>query len=128
MKITDELLRQAIKMSGYYNYEASSITLDDSIDISIDEQVSILLARELKKYRPDLFQERNKDILYMVCNNFGDLLNCRYSLPSEDLTSLMENEKPFDDSYIVTYSLSEKKILSKLYKGDGTRWVFVGRR
>lgn len=116
----DELLINAINESGYYDYCGVSICLDVDDGIEFQKQVSILLARELEKFRPDLFKERNRDLVYVVCNGKSN-----YSLPSSDLTSLMETEKPYDDSYIGVYSLSERKIISKLYKGDGTKWVII---
>lgn len=116
----DELLINAINESGYYDYCGVSIHLDMDDGIEFQKQVSILLARELEKFRPDLFKERNHDLVYIVCNGTNN-----YSLPSSDLTSLMESEKPYDDSYIGVFSLSERIIISKLYKGDGTKWVLI---
>ena len=114
----DDILREAINLSGYYKIgDDVPVCLDDTIDISFDEQVSIVLARELKKFRPDLFKEKNKDVVYIICN--GD----SYQLPSIDLTDLLQTQKPFSDAKILTYSLSEKKILKCIYKGDGTKWV-----
>lgn len=116
----DELLIKAIEESGYYDYSDVSVRLDMDDGIDFQKQVSILLARELEKFRPDLFQERNRDLVYVVCNG-----KYNYSLPSSDLTNLMETEKPYDDSFIGVFSLSERKLISKLYKGDGTRWVLI---
>ena len=114
----DMLLKEAILNSGYYENVGVSVVLDAEDAIEFQTQVSILLARELEKFRPDLFEAKYKDCVYVVCNG-----NSNYSLPTQDLTSLMENEKPYTDSFIAVYSLSERKILSKLYKGDGTKWV-----
>ena len=114
----DMLLKQAILNSGYYENAGVSVVLDAEDEIEFQTQVSILLARELEKYRPDLFEVKYKDCVYVVCNGKSN-----YSLPTQDLTSLMENEKPYTDSFIAVYSLSERKIISKLYKGDGTKWV-----
>lgn len=114
----DDLLKSAIADSGYYEYPGVPINLDAEDDIAYQKQVSILLARELEKFRPDLFEEKDFDCVYVVCNGKSN-----YSLPTQDLTSLMENEKPYTDSFIAVYSLSERKIISKLYKGDGTKWV-----
>ena len=116
----DMLLKQAILNSGYYEYVGVSVVLDAEDTIEFQTQVSILLARELEKFRPDLFEAKYKDCVYVVCNG-----KANYSLPSSDLTSLMETEKPYDDSIIGVFSLSERKIISKLYKGDGTKWVLI---
>lgn len=116
----DMLLKQAILNSGYYENVGVSVVLDVEDTIEFQTQVSILLARELEKFRPDLFEAKYKDCVYVVCNGKSN-----YSLPSSDLTSLMETEKPYDDSYIGVFSLSERKIISKLYKGDGTKWVII---
>jgi len=116
----DELLINAIKESGYYDYAGVPVRLDMEDGIEFQKQVSILLARELEKFRPDLFSEKNRDLVYIVCNG-----KYNYSLPSSDLTSLMETEKPYDDSFIGVFSLSERKLISKLYKGDGTKWVLI---
>ena len=116
----DELLIKAINESGYYEYINVPVCLDMEDGIEFQKQVSILLARELEKFRPDLFKEINRDLVYVVCNGKNN-----YSLPSSDLTSLMETEKPYDDSVIGVFSLSERKIISKLYKGDGTKWVLI---
>ena len=116
----DMLLKQAILNSGYYENVGVSVVLDAEDTIEFQTQVSILLARELEKFRPDLFDAKYKDCVYVVCNGKSN-----YSLPSSDLTSLMETEKPYDDSYIGVFSLSERKIISKLYKGDGTKWVII---
>lgn len=116
----DMLLKQAILNSGYYENVGVSVVLDAEDAIEFQTQVSILLARELEKFRPDLFEAKYKDCVYVVCNGKSN-----YSLPSSDLTSLMETEKPYDDSYIGVFSLSERKIISKLYKGDGTKWVII---
>ena len=114
----DDLLREAIEQAGYYNAKDIAITLDDNCDLSYGEQVCLLLAREVARNRPDLLNCHNDDLLYVRCDNAG---NC--SLPSNDLTSLLEMEKPFDDCFIGVYSLSERKIINKLYKGNGTKWV-----
>ena len=80
----------------------------------------LLLAREVARSRPDLLDaEPNKDLVYVVNNGGGD----DYSLPSSDLTALLENEKPYDHAVIGVYSLSEMKLVHKLYKGNGTKWV-----
>lgn len=121
----DELLIKAINESGYYDYSGVPIRLDIDDGIEFQTQVSILLARELEKFRPDLFEAKYKDCVYVICNGEG---HSNYTLPSLDLTSLMESQKPYDDAYIAVYSLSERKIISKLYKGDGTKWVFIPQR
>lgn len=116
----DELLREAIEQAGYYISKGITVTLDDTCDLSYAEQVALLLAREVARNRPDLLNEFDKDLVYVVNNGGGD----NYSLPSSDLTALLENEKPYDDAVIGVYSLSERKLVQKLYKGDGTKWVF----
>lgn len=118
----DNLLKTAIEYSGFYMRKDVDVTLDDSCDLSFDEQVELLLARELVKFRPDLMTKQDKDIVYIVCD--GDK---NYSLPSNDLTSLLEEEKPYDDAVIAVYSLTDKKIVNKLYKGDGTKWISYRR-
>lgn len=117
----DDLLREAIEQAGYYISKDIAVTLDDNCDLSYAEQVALLLAREVARSRPDLLDaEPNKDLVYVVNNGGGD----NYSLLSSDLTALLENEKPYDDAVIGVYSLSERKLVQKLYKGDGTKWVF----
>ena len=117
----DEVLKEAIAAAGYYEYEDVDCNLRND-DLPYGLQVSLVLARALKTIRPDLFEERNSDLVYVICNGEG---HSNYTLPSLDLTSLMESQKPYDDAYIAVYSLSERKILSKLYKGDGTKWVLM---
>ena len=114
----DEILKEAIESSGYYLFlkEPFDLTLRNE-NMNYMDQVALVLAREVVKFRPDLLQEKNQDIVYVVSSESG------YSLPSSDLTSLLENEKPFDDAIISTYSLSERKLVKKLYKGDGVKWI-----
>ena len=114
----DEILKEAIESSGYYQFlkEPFDLTLRNE-NMNYMDQVALVLAREVVKFRPDLLQERNQDIVYVVSSESG------YSLPSSDLTSLLETEKPFDDAVISTYSLSERKLIKKLYKGDGVKWI-----
>lgn len=114
----DEILKEAIESSGYYLFlkEPFDLTLRNE-NMNYMDQVALVLAREVVKFRPDLLQEKNQDIVYVVSSESG------YSLPSSDLTSLLENEKPFDDAIISTYSLSERKLIKKLYKGDGVKWI-----
>ena len=50
----DMLLKEAILNSGYYENVGVSVVLDAEDAIEFQTQVSILLARELEKYRPDL--------------------------------------------------------------------------
>ena len=118
----DEILREAIAASGYYDCKDIDCNLRND-DLPYSLQVSLILARALKTFRPDLFEKVDRDLVYIVCTN-----DMRYSLPSPDLTSLMENEKPYSDSFIAVYSLSERKILSKIYKGDGTQWILMQHR
>lgn len=116
----DDLLREAIEQAGYYISKDITVTLDDNCDLSYAEQVALLLAREVARSRPDLLEdEPNKDLVYVVNNEGKD----NYSLPSSDLTALLENEKPYDDAVIGIYSLSERKLVRKLYRGNGTKWV-----
>lgn len=116
----DDLLREAIEQAGYYISKDIAVTLDDNCDLSYAEQVALLLAREVARSRPDLLDaEPNKDLVYVVNNGSED----NYSLPSSDLTALLENEKPYDDAVIGVYSLSERKLVRKLYKGNGTKWA-----
>lgn len=112
----DEILREAIVGSGYYEFKDVAFDFGNE-DMDYRVQVSIILAREVVKFRPDLLEERNKDIVYLVYDND------RYGLPGTDLTDMLEKEPPYDGAEIVTYSLSERKILKCLYKGDGTKWV-----
>lgn len=116
----DDLLREAIEQAGYYILKDITVTLDDNCDLSYAEQVALLLAREVARSRPDLLEdEPNKDLVYVVNNEGKD----NYSLPSSDLTALLENEKPYDDAVIGVYSLSERKLVRKLYRGNGTKWI-----
>lgn len=116
----DDLLREAIEQAGYYISKDIAVTLDDNCDLSYAEQVALLLAREVARSRPDLLEdESNKDLVYVVNTEGKD----NYSLPSSDLTALLENEKPYDDAVIGVYSLSERKLVRKLYRGNGTKWV-----
>ena len=93
----DDLLREAIERTGYYILKDITVTLDDNCDLSYAEQVALLLAREVARSRPDLLNaEPNKDLVYVVNNGGGD----NYSLPSLDLTALLENEKPYEDAEI----------------------------
>ena len=117
----DDVLREAIESSGYYHLENVSGDLrDDGAPYSV--QVSLVLARELVKFRPDLLNNIDADVVFIICNGKEN-----YSLPSLDLTMLMESQKPYDDAIIGTYSLSKRKLIKKLYKGDGTKWVPYGR-
>lgn len=119
MRTKDDLLREAIEQSGYYQHKNEIVTLDENCDLRYEQQICILLAREVVKSRPDLLNAPEKDLVYVVNNGGGD----NYSLPSSDLTLLLENEKPYDDAVIGVYSLSERKLVHKLYKGNGTNWV-----
>lgn len=119
MKTKDDMLREAVEASGYYHYRTEIVTLDDNCDLRYDQQVCLLLAREVVRSRPDLLNAPEKDLVYIVNNGSGD----NYSLPSSDLTALLENEKPYDDAVIGVYSLSERKLVRKLYKGNGTNWI-----
>lgn len=114
----DEILKEAIESSGYYLFlkEPFDLTLRNE-NMNYMDQVALVLAHEVVRFRPDLLKERNQDIVYVVSSESG------YSLPSSDLTSLLETEKPFDDAIISTYSLSERKLIKKLYKGDGVKWI-----
>ena len=114
----DEILREAVESSGYYSFlkEPFDLTLRNE-NMNYLEQVALVLAREVAKFRPDLISEPNQDIVYVVSSESG------YSLPSSDLTSLLENEKPFDDAIISSYSLSERKLIKKLFKGNGVIWI-----
>lgn len=115
MENMDEILKEAIESSGFYNTKDPCTLRDENMNYM--DQVALVLAREVVKFRPDLLQEKNQDIVYVVSSESG------YSLPSSDLTSLLETEKPFDDAIISTYSLSERKLIKKLYKGDGVKWI-----
>lgn len=112
----DEVLREAIESAGFYAYKNYPCDLRDD-NMNYLEQVALVLAREVAKFRPDLISEPNQDIVYVVSSESG------YSLPSSDLTSLLENEKPFDDAIISSYSLSERKLIKKLFKGNGVIWI-----
>lgn len=113
----DEVLKEAIESSGYYQYENISCDLRDD-NMSYKDQVALVLAREVVKFRPDLLNNVSKDVVYIVCNGSSN-----YGLPSTDLTELLENESPYDDAFIATYSLSERKLLKKLFSGNGFRWI-----
>ena len=115
MENMDEVLKEAIESSGFYNIKDPCTLRDENMNYM--NQVALVLAREVVKFRPDLLQERNQDIVYVVSSESG------YSLPSSDLTSLLEIEKPFDDAFISTYSLSERKLIKKLYEGNGVKWI-----
>ena len=114
----DEILKEAIESSGYYSFlmEPFDLTLRNE-NMNYMDQVALVLAHEVVRFRPDLLKEKNQDVVYVVSSESG------YSLPSSDLTSLLETEKPFDDAVISTYSLSERKLVKKLYKGDGVKWI-----
>lgn len=114
----DDLLREAMESAGYFTRTNDLVTLDDRCELSYQEQVSLLLAREVARFRPDLKDRGKKDVLYIVRNERGS-----YSLPSNDLTYLLETEEPYDDSMIASYSLNDRKIINKLYRGDGTKWI-----
>lgn len=113
----DDVLREAIESSGYYEYKDTPADLRNE-ELTYKQQVPLILARELVKFRPDLLNAVDKDVVFIVCNG-----SSTYSLPSVDLTALLENEKPYSDAIIGTYSLSERKLVKKLYKGDGTKWI-----
>lgn len=113
----DDVLREAIESSGYYEYKDTPADLRNE-ELTYKQQVPLILARELVKFRPDLLNAVDKDVVFIVCNGSS---TC--SLPSVDLTVLLENEKPYSDAIIGTYSLSERKLVKKLYKGDGTKWI-----
>lgn len=116
MMYKDEVLKQAIEGSGYYEFKNVAFDFGNE-EMNYKDQICIVLARALVKFRPDLVEEKNRDIVYLICDND------RYGLPEMDLTELLEREPPYDGAEIVTYSLSERKILRCLYEGDGTKWV-----
>lgn len=116
MRNKDDVLREAIEFSKYWEYKDSYIDLRND-NLSYSQGAIILLAREVVKFRPDLLEEKiNGDIVYIVRSGSNN------GLPSVDLTSLMENEKPYDDAVIGTYSLSQRKFISILFKGNGISW------
>lgn len=117
----DDMLREAIESSKYYEFENVACDLRSDNEPYL-QQVALLLAREVVKHRPDLLNPADNDVVYVVCNGASN-----YSLPTSDLTTLMESEKPFDDAFIGSYSLSKRKLLRKLYKGNGIQWVPFGR-
>lgn len=116
----DELLIEAIESSGVLNEENINPDLSDNCELPYEKQVSYILARELLKFRPDLSKPVEKDILFIVetTNAWGE--RC-FSLPMKSLGECLE-KKPFDDSSIWSYSLSEQKLIKELYYGDGIIW------
>ncbi len=118
MRTKDDLLREALEASGYYQQQDKIVTLDENCDLRYEQQVSLLLAREVVRSRPDLLSVPDRDLVYIVCDSLGN-----FGLPSNDLTRLLEEEKPFDDCFIGVYSLSKRRLMNKLYKGNGVDWV-----
>ena len=114
-KMKDEVLIEAIELSGYKEYK--DVNLDDLPPVN---RSAVILAGELIALRPDLYSD-NPDIVYIlerVLEN-GTLV---YELPKKNLSELLKKE-PFDDLRICTYSLSEEKISKRIYCGNGTKWM-----
>jgi len=111
----DEELIAAIKESGFYEYK--DVNLDD---LSSLQRSAITLAGALLSFRPDLFNENNPDVVFVIQRTFENG-TVAHSLPKKSLSELLDTA-PYDDSIICSYSLKDEKILKKLYKGTGTRW------
>ena len=111
----DEELISAIKESGFYEYK--DVNLEDLPSV---QRSAIILAGALLSFRPDLFNENNPDVVFVIQRTFENgSVGC--SLPKKSLTELFKTP-PYDDSVICSYSLKDEKILKKLYKGTGTKW------
>lgn len=111
----DEELIEAIKDSGFYEY--GEVNLDDLPKL---QKSAIILAGALIPFRPDLFNEINSDVTFII-KTTSENGAISYSLPKKNLSKLLQ-EPPYDDSVICSYSLKDEKILKKLYKGTGTKW------
>ena len=118
-KSSDEILRECIESSGYFDKENVIADLQ-SDDLPYSQQVSLILARELVKYRPDLITKKENDVVFIVCGK-DELGKNIYSLPTT-LTEALDTP-PYDDSQIKSYSLSKQEFLMTLYKGNGHNWV-----
>lgn len=117
----DELLREALESTGIFGeYENKKVDLSEDCELSYSLQVQLILARELLRLRPDLGKPVEKDVVFVVetTNAWGE--RC-FSLPMKTLGECLD-KKPFDDSSIWSYSLSEQKLLKELYYGDGIIW------
>lgn len=108
----------AIKESGYYEYK--DVNLDDLPSI---QRSAIILAQEVQLFRPDLFEEDNQDI-YFVMRRILENGSYSFDLPKRNLSELLKRP-PFDDSSICSYSFKEEKVLKVIYKGTGTKWELV---
>lgn len=122
VKINDDLLREAITASGYYEFDGMKADLK-SDDLDYDTQVKLILARAVVQLRPDLKLNENKNVVFIVTdsNENGKEI---YSLPYRSLTDLLSSKttQPYDTAEIWTYDIVENKFLTRLYYGDGTKW------
>ena len=115
----DELIRKALDYVDVEGNEEIRADMENE-DYPLDLQVQIILAKAVLALRPDLRRTKDKDVVYIV----KSVINGKetYSLPSDSLDELLKGTLPYDDSMICTYSISQKKILKKLYRGTGTIW------
>lgn len=115
----DDLLRKALE---YVDVEGNEEIRADMAndDYPMDVQVQIILAKAVLALRPDLKQNRDKDVVYII----KSVINGRdsFSVPSNSLDDILRENPPYDDSAVWTYSISKRKLLKKLYKGTGTIW------
>ena len=122
VKMNNDLLREAITASGYYEYDGMKADLK-SDDLDYDTQVKLILARAVVQLRPDLKLNENKNVVFIVTdsNENGKEI---YSLPYHSLTDLFSSKtvQPYDTAEVWTYDIVENKFLIKLYYGDGTKW------
>jgi len=116
--MNDEILIEAIKESGFYEYK--DVNLDDLTNL---QRSAIILAQQVQLFRPDLFIEKDHDVVFVIQRTFenGDV-GC--SLPKNNLNELLKTA-PYDDSVIYSYSLKNEKLLKKLYKGTGKNWELI---
>lgn len=116
--MSDRYLIEAIEASGYREYK--DVNWDD---LPSDKRTAVILASELVALRPDLFVEDNPDVVFIIQRTFENgTIGC--SLPKKSLSELLKTP-PYDDSKICSYSLSDEKILKKLYKGTGRNWELI---
>lgn len=121
-KTDDEIVKEAIRASGYYENE--SFNLEDE-DLDYDSKIKLILARALINARPDLKSEPNKDIVFIV-RYFDSNGIQRYSVPFNSIGEAMINNIPYDDSEIWSYSISKQEFIEGLYCGNGCgKWKVI---
>lgn len=118
----DEIVKEAIRASGYYENE--NFNLEDE-DLDYDSKIKLILAKSLIEVRPDLKEEINKDLVFIV-RSFDSNGIQMYSVPFNCIGEAMKNSTPYDDSEIWSYSISKQEFVEGLYRGNGCgKWKVI---